>query len=151
MVNHCTAKSSEDNRNTIMRRTKSVFNNWRKWAAGLKLQTYALYLAYKDPRVPWHAKLFGALVVAYALSPIDLIPDFIPILGYLDDLILIPLGIALAVRMIPKEIMEECKTKAQSEMTAKKRKNWVAGTVVILIWLFVFISVAVIVLRKVAS
>ncbi len=134
-----------------MRRTKSFFKNWRDWAAGLKLQIYALYLAYKDPRVPWYAKLFGALVVAYALSPIDLIPDFIPVLGYLDDLILIPLGIAFTVRMIPKEIMEECKTKAQSEMMVKKRKNWAAGTIVILIWLFVFVSVIVIVLRKVVD
>ena len=134
-----------------MKRLKSVFKNWREWAVELKRQTFALYLAYKDPRVPWYAKLFGALVVAYALSPVDLIPDFIPVIGYLDDLILIPLGIALTVRMIPKEIMQECRAKAQSEMMVKKRKNWVAGSIVIFIWLFAFVLVAVIVLRKVVD
>ncbi len=134
-----------------MKRLKSVFKNWREWAVELKRQTFALYLAYKDPRVPWYAKLFGALVVAYALSPVDLIPDFIPVIGYLDDLILIPLGIALTVKMIPKEIMQECRAKAQSEMMVKKRKNWVAGSIVIFIWLFAFILVAVIVLRKVVD
>ena len=128
-----------------------MVKNWLEWAAGLKRQTYALYLAYKDPRVPWYAKLFGALVVAYALSPIDLIPDFIPVLGYLDDLILIPLGIALTVRMIPREIWLECKAKAQSEMMEKNRKNWVVGTIVILIWIFAIALVAVGVLRKVAD
>ena len=128
-----------------------MVKNWREWAAGLKRQTYALYLAYKDPRVPWYAKLFGALVVAYALSPIDLIPDFIPVLGYLDDLILIPLGIALTVKMIPREIWLECKAKAQSEMMAKNRKNWVAGIIVILVWILVCALVVVIVLRKVAD
>ena len=134
-----------------MKRLKSVIKNWREWAVELKRQTFALYLAYKDPRVPWYAKLFGALVVAYALSPVDLIPDFIPVIGYLDDLILIPLGIALTVRMIPKEIMQECRAKAQSEMMVKKRKNWVAGSIVIFIWLFAFVLVAVIVLRKVVD
>jgi uncharacterized membrane protein YkvA (DUF1232 family) len=68
---------------------------------------YAIYLAYKDPRVPWYAKLLATCVVAYALSPVDLIPDFIPILGYLDDLILVPLGIYLVIKMIPDEVMAE--------------------------------------------
>jgi uncharacterized membrane protein YkvA (DUF1232 family) len=126
------------------------FRKWREWAARLKRQTYALYLAYKDPRVPWYTKLCAALVVAYALSPIDLIPDFIPVLGYLDDLILIPLGIALVVKMIPEEIMQECEAKAQSEMMLRKRGNWAARAVVILTWLFLFFFVAVVVIRKVA-
>ena len=71
----------------------TLMKNWKDWAKKLKLQTYALYLACKNPRVRWYAKLFGAVIVAYAFSPIDLIPDFIPILGFVDDLILIPLGI----------------------------------------------------------
>ena len=96
------------------------------------MQTYALYLASRDPRKPWYAKVFGAIVVAYAFSPIDLIPDFIPVLGYLDDLILIPLGITITIRMIPEEIMEECRTKAAETLT--KRKSWAAAIVIITIW-----------------
>ena len=71
----------------------------------LKIEVYAIYLAYKDPRVPWYARIIAVCVVGYAFSPIDLIPDPIPILGYLDDLILVPLGIALVLKMIPKEVM----------------------------------------------
>jgi len=96
-----------------------------------------LYLAYKDPRTPWYAKLFGALVVADAFSPIDLIPDFVPILGYLDDLILLPLGIALVIRMIPKEVMDECSKKAKEVQSEGKRKNWIAGGIVFVIWTIV--------------
>ena len=86
---------------------------WKRWAGRLKSETHALYLAYRDPRVPWYAKLFAALVVGYAFSPIDLIPDPIPVLGYLDDLILVPLGVALAVRMIPEDVLSESRQKAQ--------------------------------------
>ena len=78
----------------------------REKAKQLKTDVYALYLAYKDPRVPWYAKAFMALIIGYALSPIDLIPDFIPVLGYLDDLIIIPAGISLSLKMIPKEVLE---------------------------------------------
>ena len=77
------------------------------------METYALYLAYGDPRVPWYARVFAALAVGYAFSPIDPIPDPIPVLGYLDDLILVPLGIALAVRMIPAEVLAECREEAR--------------------------------------
>ncbi len=77
----------------------------KRWARGLKAELYTLYLAYKDPRVPLHAKVFTAVVVGYAFSPIDLIPDAIPILSYLDDLLLVPLGIAIAVRMIPPHVL----------------------------------------------
>ena len=90
----------------------TFFASWKARALQLKAETYAIYLAYRDPRVPWHARLFAACVVGYAFSPIDLIPDFIPVLGYLDDLILIPLGITLALRMIPPEVMAECRQKA---------------------------------------
>jgi uncharacterized membrane protein YkvA (DUF1232 family) len=77
----------------------------KRWARALKRDVVALWIAGRDPRVPWHAKAVAAAVAAYALSPIDLIPDFIPVLGYLDDLIIVPLGIALAVRLIPPELM----------------------------------------------
>lgn len=97
------------------------------------METYALYLAYRDPRVPWYARIFAALVVGYAFSPIDLIPDPIPFIGYLDDLILVPLGIALAIRMIPAEVLAECREKAKE--LSKKPVNRVAAVVVVAVWL----------------
>src|SRR3954466_8261439 len=87
----------------------------RRWARALKVETLALYLVARDPRVPWYARLFVAGIVAYALSPIDLIPDFIPVLGYLDDLIIVPLGLKLALRMVPPEVLEECRARARDE------------------------------------
>jgi uncharacterized membrane protein YkvA (DUF1232 family) len=82
------------------------------WAQNLKRDSHAVYLASRDPRVPWHAKALAVAVAAYALSPIDLIPDFIPIVGYLDDLVIVPLGIWLVVSLIPGEVMAECRAKA---------------------------------------
>ena len=102
------------------------------WARKLKVEVYALYLAYKDPRVPWYARVFAAVVVGYAFSPIDLIPDPVPVLGYLDDLILIPLGIALAIKMIPPPVLAECREKARN---AKDRPvSKVAAVVVVVVW-----------------
>ena len=86
----------------------------KTWAKTLKRDAHALYLAARDPRVPWYAKGLAIAVAAYALSPIDLIPDFIPIIGYLDDLIIVPLGIALVVRMIPPDVMAEHRALADS-------------------------------------
>jgi len=83
-------------------------------ARGLKQETYALYLAVRDPRTPWYARAVAAAVVAYALSPLDLIPDFIPVIGYLDDLILVPLGIALCLKLIPEPVMRECRERARA-------------------------------------
>ena len=125
--------------------------SWKEWAKRLRRKTYALYLAYRDPRVPWYAKLIGAFVVAYALSPIDLIPDFIPVIGYLDDLILIPLGIALAIRLIPEAVMQECLAKADEALSKGPRRNWAAGAVVIGIWAAAGIAAAVLALRKIAG
>ncbi len=113
----------------------SILERWKKKARELKIEVYALYLAYRDPRVPWPARLFAGFVVAYAFSPIDLIPDPIPILGYLDDLILIPLGVALARRMIPPVVLVECRIQAREVMAAGKPVNWVAAGVIIVIWL----------------
>ena len=110
-------------------------NNWRQRAKQLKTETYALYLAYRDPRVKWHARAFAACVVGYAFSPIDLVPDFIPVLGYLDDLVLIPLGVALALKMIPAEVMAECRDRARAAMSAGRPTNRVAAFVIVAIWL----------------
>jgi uncharacterized membrane protein YkvA (DUF1232 family) len=119
-----------------------IVQKWRATARRLKTEARALYLAYRDPRVPWHARLFAGLVVAYAFSPIDLIPDPIPVLGYLDDLVLVPLGIALALRMIPPEVIAECRERAQRELDEGRPVNWVAGAVIIAIWVGAFLLVA---------
>ena len=120
---------------------------WKQQARRLKAEVYALYLAYKDPRVPLHARIFAACVVGYALSPIDLIPDFIPVLGYLDDLILVPLGAALALRMIPAEVMTECRARAQEIMQQGKPVNKTAAVVIIVIWLVLAAGAVVLALR----
>jgi uncharacterized membrane protein YkvA (DUF1232 family) len=112
-----------------------VIETWKQRVGQLKVETYALYLAYRDPRVPWYARLFAACVVGYAFCPIDLVPDFVPVLGYLDDLILVPLGILVALRMIPPAVMAECRMKAQEAMDQGKPVNWAAAAVVVAIWL----------------
>jgi uncharacterized membrane protein YkvA (DUF1232 family) len=112
-----------------------MFENWKTKARQLKTNTYALYLAYRHPDVPWYAKVFSACVVAYLFSPIDLIPDFIPILGYLDDLVLVPLGIWLALKMIPQDIWQACQQEAQNTLSQDRPTNWAASGVIILIWL----------------
>jgi len=101
----------------------------------LKSETYALYLAYRDPRTPWYAKAWAALVAGYAFSPIDLIPDFIPILGYLDDLVLVPLGVWLALKLVPVEVMADCREQAEVRTSSAKPKNWLAATIIVLIWM----------------
>jgi uncharacterized membrane protein YkvA (DUF1232 family) len=116
-----------------------AFEKWKAKARKLKMEVYALYIASKDRRVPWHARVVAIVVVAYAFSPIDLIPDPIPVLGYLDDLILIPLGIALVIKLIPAEVLKDCREKAALTMRAGKPKNWVAGGIIILIWVSLFV------------
>ena len=112
------------------------FEEWKNRASQLKVETYALYLAYREPEVPWYAKVWVACVVGYALSPIDLIPDFIPVLGYLDDLIIVPLGITLALKMIPAPVMEQCRVRARESLSKDKSKHWLAAGVIIATWLF---------------
>jgi uncharacterized membrane protein YkvA (DUF1232 family) len=107
----------------------------KRWAGGLRMEVHALYLAYRDPRVPLYARIFAACVVGYAFSPIDLIPDPIPILGYLDDLVLIPLGVALAIRMIPDPVLSECREKARRAADEKKPTNRVAAAIIVVVWL----------------
>jgi uncharacterized membrane protein YkvA (DUF1232 family) len=113
----------------------SFLDTWKARAQQLKTEVYALYLAYKDQRTPWYAKIFTAVVVGYAFSPIDLIPDPIPILGYLDDLVLVPLGAYLAVKMIPPQVMAECREKAKEVMAQGKPVNKIAAAVIVLIWI----------------
>jgi uncharacterized membrane protein YkvA (DUF1232 family) len=120
-----------------------VIETWKRRVRQLKAETYALYLAYRDPRVPWYARLLAALVVGYAFCPIDLIPDFVPVLGYLDDLILVPLGIWLALRLIPSEVMAQARGRAQQVMDEGRPfgsaqggpVNRGAAVVVVSIWL----------------
>ncbi len=112
-----------------------MLESWKRRARRLKGETYALYLAYRDRRTPWYAKLFAAMVVGYAFSPIDLIPDLIPVLGYLDDLLLVPLGIALALRMIPPDVLDEHRQQAQLAMEQGSPTNWAAAVAIITIWL----------------
>ena len=109
--------------------------HWKRRVRQLKTDLYALYLAYRDPRVPWYARLFAACVVGYAFSPIDLIPDPIPVLGYVDDLILVPLGIVLAVRMIPPPVLAECRLKAHAVAKHGNPTNWGAAGVIVALWL----------------
>jgi uncharacterized membrane protein YkvA (DUF1232 family) len=118
---------------------------WKQWARALKRETYTLYLAYRDPRTPWYARVFTALVVGYAFSPIDLIPDAIPVLGYLDDLILVPLGAALALKMIPAEVLAESREKAEAAMRDGKPLNRTAAIVIVILWILLAVLSVVLV------
>ncbi|EKQ57596.1 MULTISPECIES: YkvA family protein [unclassified Clostridium] len=113
-------------------------------AKKMKKEVGALYLASKRKDVPFTAKIISILAVGYALSPIDLIPDFIPILGYIDDLILVPIGIYFAIKLIPNSIMEECRQQAESTFSKDKFKNWIAGGIIICIWI---IAIAYIIMK----
>lgn len=114
-----------------------AFEKLKQQGHRLKYETYTLYFAAKDAQTPWYAKLLIAIVVGYAFSPIDLIPDFIPVLGYLDDLVLVPAGIALALRLIPTEVVARCRERAHGRITQGKPINRVAAVVIIGIWLAV--------------
>jgi len=105
----------------------------RAKAAALKSETLALWYALKHPRTPLAAKIVAGIVVAYALSPIDLIPDFIPVLGLLDDIILLPLGIALCIKLMPAEVMAECRERARASL--EQPRNYAAAVVIALIWI----------------
>ncbi len=114
----------------------------KQWAKKLKQNLLALYFAYQNKQTPLSAKILIFIVLSYALSPIDLIPDFIPILGYLDDIILIPLGISLSIKLIPKKIWEQAKEQAESSDIKKLPKSKLGAIFIILIWsLIVFIII----------
>lgn len=117
-----------------------MLSRLKAWAYDLRRDSYALALAARDPRVPWYAKALAIAVAAYALSPIDLIPDFIPVIGYLDDLILLPLGIRLAIALVPDDVMAECRAKANEALQRPARR---AGMIVIiLIWIACALALA---------
>lgn len=109
--------------------------NWKAKGEALEAQVYTLYLAYRDPRTPWYARAIALGVVAYTLSPIDLIPDFIPLLGYLDDLIIVPLGVLLVIRLVPREVMAECQARAAGLQAAGAPQFRWMGVVVVGLWL----------------
>ncbi|MEO8612439.1 MAG: YkvA family protein [Chloroflexota bacterium] len=113
----------------------TIIQRWKERARIIKREVYTLYLAYRDPRTPWYGKAFAALVVAYAFSPIDLIPDPIPVLGYLDDLVLIPIGVMIAVRLIPSEVMIDARAKAEEVLRAGKPVSWVGAVIIGAIWI----------------
>ena len=108
-------------------------NRLKQWAKQIKRDVYAVWFAARDPETPFLAKLVALLVVAYAISPIDLIPDFIPVLGYLDDLILVPLGIMLVLRLVPTEVMQRCRL--QADAISQKPSSYIAALVFIILWL----------------
>jgi uncharacterized membrane protein YkvA (DUF1232 family) len=123
----------------------------RAQARELKVWTYALYGAYRDPRVPWYARVFALCVVAYAFSPIDLVPDFVPVLGYLDDLILIPLGISLAIRMIPADVLAEHRERGRLLAAKGRPVSWAAAAAIALIWLALAAAAILLVKRLLAA
>lgn len=111
---------------------KALLPRLKRWARGIKRDVVALWIAARDPRVPWYAKALCAAIAAYALSPIDLIPDFIPVLGYLDELILLPPAILLAVRLVPPQLMAEFRTEAERRATRPVR---VAAAFIVILWI----------------
>ena len=104
----------------------------KDWARSVKQDVHALYLAARDPRTPWYAKALAVCVAGYALSPIDLIPDFIPVIGYLDDAVIVPLGILAVVKLIPSDVMAE--SRAAAACAAEKPVSRTAAFVIVLIW-----------------
>lgn len=110
-----------------------MLDRLKRWARSLKRDSHALWLAARDPRVPWYAKALALAVAAYAASPIDLIPDFVPVLGYLDDLIIVPLGVALVIRLIPADVMAEHRSAAAAAQD--RPVSLVAALVIIAVWI----------------
>lgn len=114
---------------------------WRESTRTIKREAHAVYLASKDPRVPWYAKALAVCVLAYLFSPIDLIPDFIPVLGYVDDLILVPAGLLLVIKLIPPEVMAKHREAARVAELERK-PNWIASAVIASIWIAVVVLAA---------
>ena len=115
---------------------------WKQRARELRTETYALYLASRHPRTPWYAKALALLVVAYTISPIDLIPDPVPVLGYLDDLVLIPLGVLLVLKMVPRDVIVACREQAREAFSGPRPRFWAGAVIVVFLWLFTATLVA---------
>jgi len=113
----------------------TMLDRIKQWARTIRRDVIALWIAARDPRVPWHAKALATAIAAYALSPVDLIPDFIPVLGYLDDLVIVPVGILLVVRLIPAPLMAEFREQAAA--IAQQPRSTIAAVIIVLIWLAV--------------
>jgi uncharacterized membrane protein YkvA (DUF1232 family) len=127
-------ESSDQPANAESDRTfKGLMSRVKTWARALRRDAHAIFLASRDPRVPWAVKLLALAVAGYALSPIDLIPDFIPVLGYLDDLIIVPLGIWLVIKLIPEDVMDEYRTAAS--VTAQRPVSKAAAMVIVGLWI----------------
>jgi len=120
-----------------MEKVINLLDKLKQYASQLKEESFALYLAARHPRTPWYAKLLIAGIVAYAFSPIDLIPDFVPILGYLDDLVLLPLGIALALKLVPDSVLAECRARAKEVFRNGNPGSRVVAAVIVVIWITV--------------
>jgi uncharacterized membrane protein YkvA (DUF1232 family) len=123
----------------------SFIDALRRWARQLKRDVLALWFARRHPQTPWHAKALGAFVVAYALSPIDLIPDFIPVLGFLDDVILLPGLIWLTLRLLPPQVLADSRDQAQAWMDARRGRprSRVGAVVIVLLWVGVVAALGV--------
>ena len=125
---------------------KKIKGGIQQKAKSIKNEVGALYYAYRHKDTPILAKIVVVIVVGYAMSPVDLIPDIIPILGYLDDMLLLPLGIALAIKLVPSDVMKASRVKAEKYFMKDKKKNWIAFTVIILIWCMILYGVLRVVL-----
>jgi len=124
--------------------TTKLLNTWKRRASQLKMEVYAIYLFYKDPRVPWYAKILIVFVIGYAFSRIGKFLNSIPIIGYLDHLVFVPLGVVLAfTKIIPSQVLTDCRQKARIAMNPKNSTNWVHGSIIILIW-FLFASLIIV-------
>lgn len=126
---------------------RAFLRNLKNWAERLETEVTALYYAYRDPRTPWYARIFSAMVFTYAISPIDIIPDFIPVLGYLDDALIVPLGIWIALKLIPTEVIADARVKStavKGEQLVNRRRSILLASG---IWLFVIGMIAFIIYR----
>ena len=124
--------------------TTNILDTWKRRANQLKIEAYVIYLAYKDPRVPWYAKILFLCIIGYAFSPVDKFLHSVPIIGYLDHLILVPLGVVLAFeKMIPSAVWTDCREKARIAMNPRNSINWVHGSIIIFMW-FLFASLAIV-------
>jgi len=122
---------------TVVTRIK----DWKARARRLAENIAVLAIAVRDPRTPWYAKALAIAVVAYALSPLDLIPDFIPVLGYVDDLLILPFALTLTIRLIPRDVWEDCRARATNDVTGMRRARLVAAGIIVVVWLLMVAAV----------